>query len=339
MKIAVISTTILTCPPPGYGGLEAIAWLQAAGLARKGHEVTLMAPIGSTPPPGVDLHGTTLGESEQQAYSGYWDRLNTFDAIIDNSWQKWAYILKTEGRLRAPILGVCHAPIGTMYQQAPPVPLPCMVAISEDQATEIRALWGVAARVAYNGIDLDHYKPTGTQRSDRYLFLARISTIKGPHIAIDLARRLRFGLDVVGDDVLTGEPALAQRVRQLAVGNIAFQGACSRDKAVEWMSGAKAMLHPAFPFREPFGLAPVEAQACGLPVLASDNGAMRETVRHGVTGFLCKSPDEMAEYIKADAVATLSREACRENAVRFSVRAMVDRYEGLCVEAIETGGW
>lgn len=340
MKICVISTTLMTVPISGYGGLEMISYLCAAGLARRGHEITLVAPVGSVPPPGVDLHGTTLGESEMQAYSGYWQRLPNFDVIIDHSWQKWAYILKVEGKLGAPILGVCHAPIHTMYGSAPPVLLPCLVAISKDQAVAINEHLGVASRVAYNGVDLDFYKQKpDTERTGRYLFLARMSRIKGPHIAADLARKIRFGLDLVGDDKMTGEPELAQRMYMMATNNIAYHGGVSRERAVEFFSAGKAMLHMNEIFREPFGLAPVEAQACGMPVIAFDNGAMRETVVHGKTGFLVRSVGEVEKLIKEDAVSKIRPEHCRKNAERFSVKNMVDSYEALCREALETGGW
>lgn len=338
MKICVISTTILPCPPSGYSGLEMIAYLQAKGLARRGHEVVLVAPIGSTPPPGVTLHGTTLGESEMAAYSGYWPRLPDFDVIIDNSWQKWSYILKAEGKLAAPILGVLHAPAHTMYASPPPVLLPCLVAISQDQADHISELWGVPARVAYNGVDLDFYRATKASRdSGRYLFLARISRIKGPHIAVDLARKLRFGLDLVGDDRITGEPDLAQRMMALAQHNISYHGGVSRERTLDFFSSAKALLHMAKDYREPFGLAPVEAQACGLPVITFDNGAMRETIKHGETGFVVKTVAEVEDLIKRDAVRGIAASACRENAKRFSVKHMIDRYEALCTEAIEVG--
>jgi len=340
VKIIVISTTVLPCPPPGYAGLEMIAYQQAHGLARRGHDVLLVAPKGSVPPPGVELHETTLGESEQAAYSGYWQKLPAADAIIDNSWQKWSYILKVEGKLGAPILGVMHAPAHTMYSQAPPVLFPCLVAISKDQSVGILEALGVPSRVAYNGIDLDFYKPReGVRRSERYLFLGRFSTVKGPQIAVDLARRLRFELDLVGDDTITGEPQLAQRIRMAAVNNIKFHGPSTRERTVDWYSGAKALLHMNQVFREPFGLAPVEAQACGLPVIAFDNGAMRETIIHGETGFVVKSVDEVEELIKTNAVAKISPEACRKNAERFSVKHMIDSYESLCKEAIEGGGW
>lgn len=344
MKICIISSTVLPClplddPQNGYNGLEQIVWSTAAGLARKGHDVLLVAPNGSKPPPGVTLHGTTQGESEQAAYSGYWQRLPDYQVIIDASWQKWSYILKIEGKLAAPILGVVHAPVHTMFERPPPVLLPCVVAISSDQAAHVSELWGVPSRVAHNGIDLDFYRSNGAAHGDRYLFLARISRIKGPHLAVDIARSRRIKLDLVGDDRITGEPELAQRMMALATNNIAYHGGVSRLRTVEFFSAAKALLHPAFPFREPFGLSIIEAQACGLPVIVSDHGALRETVKHQESGFVVKTIDQMSELVRSDAVASISPEACRANAERFSIGRMVARYEELCVEAVDTGGW
>lgn len=340
MRICVIATAIIPCMPQnkgGYGGLEPVAYLCAEGLARRGHEVMLVATNNSTVPPGVELHGTTQGESEAQAYTGYWWKLPKFDAVIDHSWNKHAYMLKIEGKLNAPVLGVCHAPVHTMYASPPPILFPCLVAISQDQSVAINEHLGVPSRVCYNAIDLNFYRNNSvTAPTDRYLFLARMSRIKGPQIAADLARRLRFPLDLVGDDTMTGEPDLAQRLRMMATNsNIKYHGGVSREKSIEFFSQAKALLHCNQTFREPFGLAPVEAQACGCPVIAFDNGAMRETVIHGETGFLVKTVDEMADLIKNDAVSTIDPAACRKNAERFSVKNMIDRYESLCEEAIK----
>lgn len=340
MKIAVISTTIMTCPPAGYSGLEMLAWQQAVGLAKRGHAVLLVAPRGSAVPPGAELHETTLGESEMQAYSGYWQRLVSYDVVLDNSWQKWAYILKIEGRLKAPVLGVLHAPANTMYGSPPPVVHPCLVAISKDQATHASEIWGITARTCYNGIDPTFYKPLpGVERTDRYLFLARMSRIKGPHIAVDLARKLRFPLDLVGDDRITGEPDYAQRLMAQAKNNIVYHGGKSREECVKYFCAGKALLHMNLHFREPFGLAPVEAMACGIPVIAFDHGAMRETIAHGKTGFLVKTQDDVEALIKSDAVASIKSSDCIEWAQQFSEARMIETYEKLAQEALETGGW
>lgn len=337
MKICVISTTIFPCPPKGYSGLEMLAYQQAEGLAKRGHHVLLVAPKESNLPPGVVLHGTTLGEDEGKAYSGYWQRLSNYDAIIDNSWLKWSYILKSEGRLRAPVLGVLHAPVHTMYQQPPPVEKPCLVAISKDQAISVAEFLDRKARVCYNGVDPSFYRNSSKRtRNGRYLFLARMSSIKGPHIAVELAQKLKFGLDLVGDDTITTEPEYRDKLKAAAVNGIAYVGPQTREQCVGWFVANKALLHMNLRFREPFGLAPVEAMACGMPVVAFRNGAMSETVKHGETGYLVYSKDEVEELVKSDAVSAIRPERCREWAMQFTVDRMIDRWEEIIREAVDS---
>lgn len=339
MKICVISTTVMNVPPPGYSGLEMLAWQQADQFRRQGHEVLLVAPNGSTPPPGVELHGTTLGESEIQAYSGYWQKLAQFDAICDHSWQKCSTLLKIEGKLKAPILLWLHAPVETMMSSPPPIPKPCFVAISRDQAGAVAGHLGLQAKVCYNGVDPSFYKPAGPV-GDRYLFLARMSKLKGPHIAAAAAKVTNVALDLVGDDKLVEDPNYVNLIMSMCNGqSIVYRGGKPREECVAYFSAAKAMLHCNSVFREPFGLAPIEAQMCGCPVIASDFGAMRETVNHGVTGFLYRTFDELKEYILTDAVSKIDRKKCREWALQFSIEQFGKRSEELVKEAIATGGW
>jgi glycosyltransferase involved in cell wall biosynthesis len=316
-----------------------ISWQCAEGLLSKGHEVTLIAPTGSKT--NARLYETMLGEPERTAYSKYWPTLPQYDVIIDHSWEKWSYILKMEGRLNTPILGVLHAPVETMYSTAPPVQKPSFICISRDQSDVVRGHLKADSRVAYNGVDLNFYKRNHKIRNDRYLFLARISTIKGPHIAINVANACGAGLDLVGDDRITGEPELLRQVKDACVISpfLRYIGHQNRTECVEWFNNNKCLLHPNQLYREPFGLAPVEAQLCGMPVIAWDNGAMRETVKHGETGFIVNSTSEMETLIMSDAVRNISANRCVEWASQFSHESMINRYEALCKEAKETGGW
>jgi len=339
LKICVISTTVLPCPPVGYSGLEMIAWQVAEGLKSKGHDVTLVAPQGSKT--NCTLHETTLNEPEKAAYSGYWSKLAEFDAVIDHSWEKWSYILKVEGKISTPILGVLHAPVNTMYMSIPPVPKPTFVCISKDQSEGCKEHLNCDSRVSYNGVDVNFYKNLNYKRNNRWLFLARISTIKGPHIAVDVANKCKIDLDLIGDDRITGEPQLLAQVKAACSlsPNLRYVGHQNRDECVGWFNTNKAMLHPNKLFREPFGLAPVEAQLCGMPVIAWRNGACKETIKDKETGFLVDSQEEMEELIKSDSVSTINPKRCIEWAQQFSFENMVNRYEELCYEAIETGGW
>lgn len=379
MKIVVVSTPIFQTPVTGYAGLEVVAYEQAKGLAALGHEVALVAPDGSTcpnvqiipcgPAGHVDEKSAFGGFGElkddkgnvlRRAHPGYWQALVHADAVICHDWQKWAYSLKAEGALQAPVLGWFHAPVNTMYGQwpptyprQPPVEKACPVCISEDQANHFRALHNRPARVCYNGIDPEHYKPIpGIKRTDRFLFLARFSTIKGPALAIEACLAAGVGLDLVGDTTITGEPQYLEHCLKLAEQTspnwdrskgkqIVVHGGCSRGETVMWFSKAHAMIHPNRDFREPFGLAPVEAMACGCPVIAWNNGAMRETVGAGC-GWLVSSVESLTEAIGQGVPKLLPetiRQRCRDNALKFTVDNMVKRCEELCREAVDSGGW
>jgi len=352
-KVCVISSRVFAVGVggaaglTGYGGLEQVAWYQAKGLAERGYPVALVAPDGSTCPGAEIIPTGPPGQvyDEQQAYGrpggGYWPELKRFDVILDSSWNKWAYMARAEG-WGPPVLGWLHAPCNTMYQSLPPVEKPCFVAISKDQAAHFEALYGRPARWCWNGIDLDFYRPTGVKRTNRFLFLARFSSVKSPDLAIKACRDAAVELDLIGDTSITNEPQYLEQCKAMCDGKqIALRGPCSRGEAVTWYSGAFAFIHPTKNFREPFGLAPVEAQATGLPVIGWRYGSLPEIVKDGETGTLVSSIPEMVNALRGYASAGITqqqRERCREWASQFSVSNSLDRVEKLIEEAL-AGGW
>jgi glycosyltransferase involved in cell wall biosynthesis len=343
MRIAVISSSVFPVPLAGYGGLEYVAWHTAQGLKARGHSVCLFAPDGSTCEGADVAHTGPAGIPEKDAYNRYWMHLPNFHAIIDHSWQKYSYGLKAEGKLHGPILGVLHAPVETMLKSMPPgVDRPCFVCISDDQRAHFEGLFNRPARTCHNGVDPEFYKPLDAVRQKRALFLARFSTIKGADLAIGVCKDAGVPLDLVGDTTITNEPEYFQQCQAHCDGEqIRMLGGCSRGGTVRHYSKAHCLIHPNMRFREPFGLAPVEAMMCGLPVIGWENGAMRETVIHGKTGYLVNSYEELVGAIKTVFTGDLPesvRHACRENALRFSVAKMAERYEQLIQEAIQ-GGW
>ena len=67
---------------------------------------------------------------------------------------------------------------------------------------------------------------------------------------------------------------------------------------------------------------------------------MRETIKEGVSGFLVDSLEEMVHLIRNNACGSLDRNKCREWVVdNFSLERMIARYDELCTEAVNTGGW
>jgi glycosyltransferase involved in cell wall biosynthesis len=201
------------------------------------------------------------------------------------------------------------------------------VAISEYIRQRIRRCYDRDATVIYPPVDVDYFNPAPTQPQRRsYLTASRWVPYKRLDLMVDAFRAMPDrSLIVAGDG-----PALAN-ARAAAGSNVEFVGEVSRERLRELMRGARAFVFAA---EEDFGIAPVEAQACGTPVIAYARGGVVETVR-GLdaaqpTGVLFK--DQSAAAIRA-AVATfeglpepIGAAACRLNAQRFARALFRDRF-------------
>jgi glycosyltransferase involved in cell wall biosynthesis len=157
-------------------------------------------------------------------------------------------------------------------------------------------------------------------------FLGRLTANKGVHVAIEVARKLGRPLRIAGNvsDETGGRQFFETHVRPQLGDGIEWIGAVDDDAKAPFLRNAAALLVP-IQWEEPFGLVVAEALACGTPVLAMHRGSMPELIRHGVTGFLCRSTDEMVDA--AARVGEIDRRACREDCERrFSADRMVQDY-------------
>mgnify|MGYP000191621391 CR=1 FL=1 len=101
----------------------------------------------------------------------------------------------------------------------------------------------------------------------------------------------------------------------------------------DFLGKARALLFP-IDWPEPFGLTMVEAMATGTPVIVMACGAAPEVVESGVTGFVCRSLDEMVAAVRR--VPEISREACRRHVeARFSAARMAADYEAAYERLLE----
>jgi glycosyltransferase involved in cell wall biosynthesis len=105
---------------------------------------------------------------------------------------------------------------------------------------------------------------------------------------------------------------------------ITYAGNLSGRKKMKFIANAKALLFP-IQWEEPFGMAVIEALACGTPVVAMRRGAMPELIEHGVNGFLADTEEEFYNY--ADRVGEIDPAKCRESVERqFSAKLMAQEY-------------
>jgi glycosyltransferase involved in cell wall biosynthesis len=156
--------------------------------------------------------------------------------------------------------------------------------------------FGLDARVCYLGVDLDRFKPSG-EPTERYVVnVGALYYGKGPERTIralgtiDKARRPN--LVWIGN---FAEGGYEDEIRKLAAEcgvHLDLKVNVSDAELVSLLSRAAAMIYT--PRLEPFGYVPLEANACGVPVIAIAEGGIRETVQHGINGLLVNDADPVA---------------------------------------------
>lgn len=207
----------------------------------------------------------------------------------------------------------------------------------------------------YNAIDVSHF-PFVEKKRDYFITLARFSRDKGQHIAVKLAAKTKSRLRMAG--TVAGIESSRKLLFELANPmshyrnmdefryysdqilsytlrhpKITFSGNLKGARKNKFISEAKALLFP-IDWEEPFGMAVIEALACGTPVIAMNRGAMPEIIQHGVNGFLADTEQEFLECMgRLDEIDPM---ACRQSVIdKFSEDVMAQGYLDRYVQAIK----
>lgn len=143
------------------------------------------------------------------------------------------------------------------------------VAISQAVAGRIAECYGRPSRVIYPPVDTDFYLPDDLPREEYLVCVSALVPYKRIDLAIEACNRLRRRLVVIGDGPQRRE--LSRR----AGPTVTLAGWCCDEAIRQHLRRARALL---FPPHEDFGIVPLEAQACGLPVIAFGQGGACETV-------------------------------------------------------------
>jgi glycosyltransferase involved in cell wall biosynthesis len=143
------------------------------------------------------------------------------------------------------------------------------VAISRTVQQRLEECYGRSSTVIYPPVDTDFYCPAPVQRQEYYLVVSAFAPYKRLDLAIAACNRLRKPLVIIG----TGQDA--GRLRALAGPTISFLGWQPDAVIRDHLRRCRALL---FPGEEDFGIVPVEAQACGTPVIGFGRGGASETV-------------------------------------------------------------
>ena len=351
LRIALISTPFFTIPPKGYSGLEMVLWDLAEGLDELGHIVTIFANEGSKTPkhgmlvttgPDISTVNVNWYKEEENRYFKWKDVVTNdrYDVICGHDWFGFEYLHKMNN-LKLKVAHVQHG--GYAWDTAPPFPKPNLIAISKfmrDYTINYFKQKGfnVDCRYVHNGVNLDRYSfDPLVEKTNRLLYVGRFSKFKGPHTAIELAKKVNLPIDLVGGSFVD-DPSYMNQIESMCDGkDIRMLKDVSHETKIELMQKAKAVIIPS-KMNEPFNLVSVESQACGTAVIVTRDGGLPETVNHGVTGYICDSMSDMIGAVED--IDKINSSDCRkwveEN---FSRQRMAKEYEKLFYQIVKGEDW
>jgi hypothetical protein len=290
-------------PLAGYGGTERVATWTMKAQAEAGHDVRVVCRPGSRLPfarcIARDAGGTPVA------------RLVPPDTEITHFWSTVPEDWPDELALLCGIHG--NGRPGEAFHAN-------TVFVSEDHAR--RHGW---TEYVYNGLDLDEYPLASGAREDRLVFLAKASWwVKNLRGARRVARAAGLPIDVCGGNAPF--PNLDRNAR--------YRGTVDGAEKLRFISNARALLFPVV-WNEPFGLAVIEALACGTPVVATPRGALPEIVTDDC-GVLADSFGGLVDGVER--AQSIPAEACRSRVQsRFTHRHMAEKYLGYYRRILSNG--
>ena len=297
MKIALMHDSVL--PPRTYGGIERIVVSLAYEYRRLGHEVVVICREGSKL---EDFETVHLPADYKTVPVSKW-----VPAGVDFLHSHQPLGIKPELPFLVTVHGNGHAQ--EKYWKNTNF-------LSESHCRNHNGKY-----LVYNGVDENRF-PFVDKKEDYFVFLARTTwRVKNVKTAIAWANDLGVRLEIMGGSGVSR-------------GKIHYNGLIEEPEKLKLLAGARALIYPTN-WDEPCAGAPLEALACGTPVISSVNGCMPELVRPG-TGVVCKDYDEL--LAAADKVRTMKPSDCRKSVEEFfSLRRMAHDYLALINKILEVG--
>ena len=340
IKIAIIAPPFTSIPPKGQGGTERIIDEMVKGFCKKGYNVSLFgAGKYKGPANFIQIFKKTITERNFNPSSveasrplrlelAYLAKVlekiiqkQKFDIIFNHS--RGGYIFLPMFRfIKTPIISILHLPIfEEMAEILSCYKNPNFIVISNSQKQKFSNINYLAT--VYNGIDIKEFN-FNKKPKDYFLFMGAIGEHKNPKDAILAAKLANTKLILAGGK--KREPYFSKEIKPLIDKNkIKYIGEATGKKRIDLYKNAKALIFP-IKWQEPFGLAMIEAMACGTPVIAYPKGAVKEIIEDKKTGFIVKNIKEMARAMKN--IDKIERIKCRQKVENnFTSEIMINNYE------------
>lgn len=195
----------------------------------------------------------------------------------------------------------------------------CFVAISRHVQLRIEKFYKREALVVYPPVDTNWFTP-GDDKHDGYdLVISAMVPYKRVDLAVKAYSQSGYPLKVVG----VGSEY--ERLRKQAAPNVTFAGWIPDDQTRDLYRRCRFLV---FPGEEDFGIVPLEAQACGKPVIAYGRGGALETITNGVTGVFFNEQSETAlnDAVRQAQTVKWHRRTIRQHAENFSIQNFIDAF-------------
>jgi glycosyltransferase involved in cell wall biosynthesis len=205
------------------------------------------------------------------------------------------------------------------------------VANSGHVAARIRRYYNRQATIVHPPVDTVFYTPADIHgkptRESHFLIVSALVPYKRLELAIDACARVGAPLRVVGDG------PDRERLERLGGPSVTFLGRATDEEVRDEYRRAQAVLLPG---EEDFGIVPVEAQACGTPVVALGRGGALETVIDGETGVLFSdlTGPSLAAALERLAASRFDPDRLRRHAERFSRSRYLDEMRAVVDETV-----
>ncbi len=203
-----------------------------------------------------------------------------------------------------------------------------LACISHHVARRVAKHYGRTARVIYPPVETDFYVPDGRSAEDWYLVVSSFAPYKRVDLAIEAFSQMGKRLVVIG----TGQED--RRLRAIAGPSITFLGWQPDTVLREHYSRCRALI---FPGEEDFGIVPLEAMACGRPVIAFGKGGATETGIDGVTGlfFHEQTPETLRAAVTRFERMMFDPATIRAHAERFARPRFLDEMAAFVEECLD----
>ncbi len=334
MKIAQIAPLIESVPPRFYGGTERIVSYLTEELVRQGHEVTLFASGDSQTAARLEPccpQALRLNPSVRDPIPYYMSMLDKVHRSADQFDVLHFHI----DQFHFPIFNkINFAALTTLHgrQDLPDLhylyrSFPGMDLASISNAQRLPIADANFAGTVYHGLPAGLLKPTTGNGKRGYLaFLGRVSPEKRVDRAIEIALASGMAIKIAAKVDRVDAAYFKSLEPLIKQPGVEFIGEIDEVAKEEFLGQASALLFP-IDWPEPFGLVMIEAMACGTPVLAFDNGSVREVIDEGITGSIVTSVEEAIAMLPS--VLALDRKQVRQ---QFDKRFVASRMASDYVE-------